>query len=80
VCVSVKNGSAVFVRLNPILFPSGKDLLQILCKSKIVTFFFLFFIPATYSEHCNRLLGEAVESPSLEISKSRLDNVLCSLL
>jgi len=31
-------------------------------------------------EHWTRLLREVVDSPSLEIFKTRLDKVLCSLL
>jgi len=38
------------------------------------------FFTLRVSEHWNRLPGEAVESPSLEIFKTRLDKVLCSLL
>jgi len=38
------------------------------------------FFPLSVTDHCNRLPGEAVESPSLEIFKNCLDKVLCSLL
>jgi len=38
------------------------------------------FFPLWLAEHWNRLPREAVESPSLEIFKTHLDKVLCSLL
>ena len=38
------------------------------------------FFPLRVTEHWHRLPREAVESPSLEIFKTRLDKVLCSLL
>jgi len=38
------------------------------------------FFPLRIMEHWNRLPREVVESPSLEILKTRLDAVLCSLL
>ena len=38
------------------------------------------FFPLRVTEHWPRLPGEAVESPSLEIFKTHLDKVLCSLL
>jgi len=38
------------------------------------------FFTLRVMEHWNRLLREAVDSPSLEIFKPRLDEVLCSLL
>jgi len=38
------------------------------------------FFTLRVTEHCNRLPREVVESPSLEIFKTRLDKLLCSLL
>jgi len=38
------------------------------------------FFPLRVMEPWNRLPREAVESPSLEILKTHLDKVLCSLL
>jgi len=38
------------------------------------------FLPLRVTEHWNRLPREAVDSSSLEIFKTRLDEVLCSLL
>jgi len=38
------------------------------------------FFPLRMTEHWNRLPREVVESPSLEIFKTHLEKVLCSLL
>jgi len=38
------------------------------------------FFPLRVTEHWNRLPRGVVESPSLEILKTHLDEVLCSLL
>jgi len=38
------------------------------------------FFPLRVTEHWNRLPREVGASPSLEIFKTRLDRVLCSLL
>jgi len=38
------------------------------------------FFPLRVTEHWNRLPREVVESPSLEILKTHLDKLLCSLL
>jgi len=38
------------------------------------------FFPLRVTEHWNRLPREVVDSPSLEIFKTRPDKILCSLL
>jgi len=38
------------------------------------------FFPLRVTEHWHRLSREVVGSPSLEIFKTRLDKILCSLL
>jgi len=38
------------------------------------------FFPLRVTEHWNRLLREVVDSPSLEMFKTHLDEVLCNLL
>ncbi|KFV76713.1 hypothetical protein N308_04517, partial [Struthio camelus australis] len=38
------------------------------------------FFPVTVTEHWNRLPREVVESPSLEIFKTRLDVILGNML
>jgi len=38
------------------------------------------FFPLRVTEHWNRLLRGVVESPSLEIFRTHLDEVLCNLL
>lgn len=42
--------------------------------------FFMFFFMLRVAMHWNRLPREAVESPSLEASKTPLATILCNLL